>query len=84
MSNTLFNQTGTGIKVNLGGSGAIAGQSPNASNTVTISTTAAIKRRLRELEDVNDNTVVDGGTLVYDATSETYVLRALSLDGGTF
>lgn len=84
MTTTLFNQTGTGIKVGLGGSGAIAGQSPNASNTVTITTTAAQKRRLRELEDVNDNTVVDGGTLVYDNSTSTYVLKALDIDGGTF
>lgn len=80
----LFNQSGGNIKVNLGGSGSVAGQSPNASNTVTISTTASVKRRLRELEDVNDSTIVDGGTLVYDEATSNYVLKALDVDGGTF
>jgi len=84
MANTLFSQTSANIKVNLGGSGAIAGQSPNASNTVTISTSASIKKRLRELEDVNDNILVDGGTLVYDTATQTYVLRTLNMDGGEF
>lgn len=84
MANTLFNQTGTNIKVNIGGSGAVAGQSPNASNTVTLSTSASAKRRIRELEDVNDNQIVDGGTLVYDQSTSNYVLKALDVDGGTF
>ena len=34
--------------------------------------------------DVNDATEVDGGTLVYDAANDEYVLKALPIDGGTF
>ena len=42
------------------------------------------KRKLSELEDVADSNLVDGGALVYDATSDEYVLQALNLDGGSF
>lgn len=84
MAETLFNNTGSNIKVSLGGSGSIAGQAPNSSNTVTLSTTASVKRRLTEMEDVDDTAPIDGGTLIFNETTSTYELRAMNVDGGTF
>ena len=83
MANTLFNQKTTSIKVNVGASGGIVG-SPMSANTITLTNSALGKRKLSELEDVDDTVVVDGGTLVYDSSSDEYVLQALNLDGGSF
>jgi hypothetical protein len=83
MANTLFNQKTTSIKVNVGASGGIVG-SPMSANTITLTNSALGKRKLSELEDVDDTVEVDGGTLVYDAASDEYVLQALNLDGGSF
>ena len=77
MANTLFNQKTTSVRVNVGASGGVVG-SPMSANTITLTNSALGKRKLSELEDV------DGGALVYDATSDEYVLQALNLDGGTF
>ncbi len=83
MANTLFNQKTTSVKVNVGASGGIVG-SPTSANTITLTNSALGKRKLSELEDVADSNLVDGGALVYDATSDEYVLQALNLDGGSF
>jgi len=83
MANTLFNQNSTNIKVNIGSSGGVVG-STLSSNSVTLSNRAVGKKKLTEMEDVNDATEIDGGTLVYDADNDEYVLKALNVDGGTF
>jgi len=83
MANTLFNQKSSTIKVNIGSSGGVVGSTLSA-NAVTLTNTATGKKKISELEDVNDTTEVDGGTLVYDADEGEYVLQALSVDGGTF
>lgn len=83
MANTLFNQKTSSIKVNIGSSGGVVGSTLSA-NAVTLTNTAAGKKKLSELEDVNDAVEVDGGTLVYDAQNDQYNLQALNVDGGTF
>ena len=83
MANTLFNQTSSNIKVSIGGSGGIQGAT--SSNTVTLSGAGAgSKSKIADMLDVNDANEVDGGTLVYDAANDEYVLKALPIDGGTF
>ena len=83
MDNTLFNQTSSNIKVSIGGSGGIQGAT--SSNTVTLTSAGGSgKSKIADLLDVNDATEVDGGTLVYDAANDEYVLKALPIDGGTF
>lgn len=82
MANTLFNQTSSNIKVSIGGSGGIQGAT--SSNTVTLTSSSLGKNKISDLLDVNDATEVDGGTLVYDAANDEYVLKALPIDGGTF
>ena len=75
MANTLFNQTSSNIKVSIGGSGGIQGAT--SSNTVTLSGAGAgSKSKIADMLDVNDATEVDGGTLVYDAANDEYVLKA--------
>lgn len=83
MANTLFNQKSSSIKVNIGSSGGVVGSTLSA-NAVTLTNTAAGKKKIAQMEDVNDATLVDGGTLVYDAESDQYNLQALDVDGGTF
>ena len=75
---TLFNNTNQSIKVSLGGSGAIAGQSPNSSNVITLSTRGVSKRNIRDLDDVNDTLLVDGGILQYQSNTQQYVLQDLT------
>ena len=55
------------------------------SNTVTLTSGGGSgKNKIADMLDVNDATEVDGGTLVYDAANDEYVLKALPIDGGTF
>ena len=82
MANTLFNQKSSSIKVNIGSSGGVVGSTLSA-NAVTLTNTAAGKKKIAQMEDVNDATLVDGGTLVYDAESDQYNLQALDVDGGS-
>ena len=83
MANTLFNSTSSNIKVSIGGSGGIQGAT--SSNTVTLTSGGGSgKNKIADMLDVNDATEVDGCTLVYDAATDQYVLKALPIDGGTF
>ena len=84
MANTLFNNTSSNIKVNIGTqSGGIVG-STIGNNAITLTSQNIGKTKLTDLTDVNDATEVDGGTLVYDATTDEYILQSLNVDGGTF
>lgn len=83
MANTLFNDSSTSIQVNVGQSGQIAGNQFGA-NAITLSTSASGKETIASLNDVNDLNLVDGGTLVYEASSNNYVLKNPDIDGGSF
>ena len=83
MANTLFNDSATSIQVNVGQSGQIAGNQFGA-NAITLSTTASGKETIASLNDVNDLNLVDGGTLVYEASTNDYVLKNPDIDGGSF
>jgi|TARA_B100001939_G_C16688326_1_gene507453 hypothetical protein len=83
MANTLFNQTSSNIKVNIGQSGGVVG-STLGNNAVTLTSQNIGKSRLTDLTDVSDAVEVDGGTLVYNASTDEYELKALNIDGGTF
>ena len=83
MADTLFNDSQTSIKVNVGQTGQIAGNKFGA-NSIILSTSATGKETIASLNDVNDLNLVDGGTLVYEASSNNYVLKNPDIDGGTF
>ena len=40
--------------------------------------------RLDSLVDVNSSNETDNATLVYDSHTDTYVVKQINLDGGTF
>jgi len=82
MANTLFNNQSTSIKVNVGQTGSIGGN--QGGDPVTLRTSASGKSNIADLDDVNDASLVDGGTLVYEASSNNYVLKNPNIDGGTF
>ena len=83
MANTLLNQTSSNIKVNIGQSGGVVG-SKLGNNAVTLASQKIGKSRLTDLTDVSDAVDEDGGTLVYNASTDEYELKALYIDGGTF
>ncbi len=65
----------------------------DTSSPVTIKNTPSVStpNRLDRLNDVVANTEVDGATLVYNSSNDTYVVQQLdlsnvtgNLDGGTF
>lgn len=65
-----------------------------ASNTqpVTLRSQARTINKLADISDVNESSQEDGSSLVYDAATDTYILRKLTqdevtintLNGGTF
>ena len=61
---------------------------PNPSTPVTLKNTiqSDANRRLDRLLDVTADTPATpaGSTLVYDPTTDKYVVKMLDLDGGTF
>ena len=65
----------------------------DTSSPVTIKNTPSVStpNRLDRLNDVVANTEVDGATLVYNSSNDTYIVQKLdlsnvtgNLDGGTF
>lgn len=82
MANTLFNSLST-ISVQVGGSGTIGGN-PASNSTIVLSNAASGKRRIAEMDDVNDANTISGYTLLYNANTSTYDLVPLNLDGGGF
>ena len=78
---TLFNNGTAAISVSVGSTGSIAG---NQSGTPLTLTASSGRSKLAQLDDVNDLNPIDGGTLVYSASAEEYVLKNPDIDGGTF
>lgn len=71
-----------GIKVRLAGSAIQPIGAVTLKNTIQAET----NRRLDQLLDVVADTAntVAGSTLVYDPTTDKYVVKVLDLDGGSF
>jgi hypothetical protein len=58
----------------------------DSSTPVTIKNNPSISgiTRLDSLVDVNASNETDNATLVYDFETDTYVVKQMDLDGGTF
>jgi hypothetical protein len=58
----------------------------DSSTPVTIKSTSGSTSitRLDSLVDVNASNETDRATLVYDSLTDTYVVKQMDLDGGTF
>lgn len=52
--------------------------------TIKSSTTTGGITRLDSLVDVDASGETDNATLVYDSITDTYVVKQMNLDGGTF
>jgi hypothetical protein len=85
-SNSVFQQSNTNQLVVVKRSPSGAFQQSITPVTLKNTIQADSARRLDSLTDVvadNANTVA-GSTLVYDPTTDKYVVKLLDLDGGTF
>lgn len=72
------------VVVNLKSNGTISSKTPvTLQNTPTTELVDKINR-LDSLVDVNASGEANNATLVYESSSDTYVVKQLDLDGGTF
>jgi len=57
-----------------------------ANNKIKITLNTSVRRKVEDLTDVDvtDRNNQDGGTLVYDQSANTFVLRGITSSGGTF
>lgn len=65
----------------------VSGTTLTTSRPVTLkndTTLSSVITRLDSLNDVNADNESNNATLVYDSTTDTYVVKQLDLDGGTF
>ena len=83
MTITVRNNKGIAVKVSVSNSGKIQTTTPiTLRNTTGI---GAAKLRLEDLINITSKGVRLGGqTLVYNANTQSYEIRAISLDGGEY
>jgi len=57
-----------------------------ANNKIKITLNTSVRRKVEDLTDVDvtDRNNQDGGTLVYDQSANTFVLKGISTNGGAF
>lgn len=58
-----------------------------SAQAVTVTSASGVSTaasRLDALQDVVEQTPTNGSTLVYDVTTDKYIVKQLDLDGGTF
>lgn len=56
-----------------------------ANNKIQVTLNTSVRRKVEDLQDVNtdDKNTATGGTLVYESSSNTFVLQGISVDGGS-
>lgn len=59
---------------------------PKAQSSITLDVVAATggATRLDQLTDVSEGTPANNYTLVYNSSTDTYIVQEMNLDGGTF
>ena len=64
----------------------VSGTTLTTSRPVTLKTDTTLSptTRLDSLNDVNADNESNNATLVYDSITDTYIVKQLDLDGGTF
>lgn len=77
---------GASVVVKTAPNGGLQPTSSGVTLKNTILTDSAQNKRLDALVDViaDDGTTAAGSTLVYDPTTDKYVVKLLDLDGGSF
>jgi len=68
------------VSANVSGTTLTTSRPVTLKNDITLSPAT----RLDSLNDVNANNESDNATLVYDSITDTYIVKQLDLDGGTF
>lgn len=72
------------VVVNLKNNGTISSKTPVTLQNTPTGELAEKINRLDSLVDVNALGEENNATLVYESSSDTYVVKQLDLDGGTF
>lgn len=75
------------VKINAGSTitaKVAAGSGSGLSTTGTPVSVATNNRRIDNMLDVDPSGEVDNSTLVYDAATDTYIVKEMDLDGGSF
>lgn len=70
------------VSANVSGTTLSTSRPVTLKNDTTLSSAAS--SRLDTLDDVNATGESNNATLVYDSTTDTYIVKQLDLDGGTF
>lgn len=83
MAITVRNNKGIAVKVSVSGSGKIQTTTPiTLRNTTGV---GAAKLRLEDLINITSEGVrFNGQTLVYNSNTQSYEIKAISLDGGEY
>jgi len=64
----------------------MSGERSYADKKIKVTLNTSVRRKVEDLDDVNtdDKNTATGGTLVYESSSNTFVLQGVSTDGGSF
>jgi hypothetical protein len=57
---------------------------PRVQTPITLDTVQPGATRLDQLTDVSEGTPANNYTLVYNSSTDTYIVQEMNLDGGTF
>lgn len=57
---------------------------PKAQTPITLDTVSVGATRLDQLADVQESSPANNFTLVYNSSTDKYVVQEMNLDGGTF
>jgi hypothetical protein len=84
MTTLVNNRSALSIKV-VSTNGSIKPSTSAQAVTVTSASGVSLaSARLDALQDVIEDSPTNGSTLVYDVTTDKYIVKQLDLDGGTF
>ena len=78
------NRSALKIKVISSGGAIKPSTSAQAVTVTSASGVSSAALRLDALQDVVEQAPTNGSTLVYDVTTDKYIVKQLDLDGGTF
>jgi hypothetical protein len=84
MSTPVNNRSALRIKVVSTNGSIKPSLSAQAVTVTSASGVASALARLDALQDVVEDSPTNGSTLVYDVTTDKYIVKQLDLDGGTF
>jgi hypothetical protein len=84
MTTLVNNRSALSIKL-VSSAGSLKPSSSAQAVTVTSASGVSLaSARLDALQDVIEDSPTNGSTLVYDVTTDKYIVKQLDLDGGTF